>query len=107
MATITDPGTFDPHDKTGSKIVKYRLYTGPTSYTTGGDPIAASDVGLGTIDLVIPAGMAYDGVGISSRILHWRGAAGTMVWFVPNTNAEVANGTDLSAFIVRIMAIGH
>ena|SRR3990172_3367246 len=105
MATLAAQTGVDPHDVSGSKIRKILQYTGPASYATGGETINAYDAGLGAIDEVLFAGAAYDGTDF--RLVTWQASTGKVVWFVPNTNAQVANGTDLSAFIVQVEVIGH
>lgn len=109
MANVANPNDviIDVHDKSASKLRKVgMLYTGPSSYVTGGDAISGPDCGLGSIDMILFAGLPYNGSN-SVYLVHYRAAAGKILWYVPNTNAEVANGVDLSSYIVRIEAIGH
>ena len=95
-----------PVDVFGSHRVALRLYTGPSSYPntggTVGDPIAASDLSLGSIGF-FPSFIAFDPVGGVTRLCVYDSAAGTIRWFVPDTGAEVANGTDLDAFSADIV----
>lgn len=106
MANITNPLLgVDVVDRTNAKLLRWGLiYTGPTSYVTGGDPIAPADVGLGTIDLLLVA-TAYNGTDV--RLVHYRTGPGKILWMVPNTNAEVANGTDLSGYAASFLVAGH
>lgn len=105
MANVTLPSS-DVNDRSNSKLLRWGLiYTGPTSYVTGGDPIAPTDVGLGSIDF-LDVENAYNGVN-SMYMLNYVPATGKIIWYVPNTNAEVANGVNLSTYNTNFMAAGH
>lgn len=107
MANVTNPASgVDVLDKTYAKLVRWGLvYTGPVSYATGGDPILASDVGLGNIDFV-DAGNAYNGTN-STYMLAYIPSTGKIIWYVPNTNAEVAAAVNLSTYTAVISVVGH
>lgn len=79
-------------------------YTGPASYVTGGDPIAPGDVGMGRIEF-FDFELASNGAG-TFRLIQYDHASGKAIWVVPNTGAEVANGTNISAFTARFEALG-
>ena len=79
-------------------------YTGPASYATGGDPIDANDLKLGKIWEIFPATAIDSSAAI--RHLVYDGAAGAMLWFDnADPHAEIANGTDLSDFTVKLQAL--
>ena len=79
------------------------LYTGPASYTTGGESFTAQDVALGVMERIsfdppvnaTPALRVVDYDYTNSKV-RWYDYAG----------AEIANGTDLSAFSCRFEAVG-
>jgi hypothetical protein len=109
MANVQQPTTpvMDVHDRLNSHLALVgMIYTGPTSYVTGGDAIAGSDVGCGTIDYIDFGGGAYNGSN-SVYLPCWIQSTGKIIWYVPNTNAEVAPGTNLSAYTVSILIICH
>jgi hypothetical protein len=86
-------------------------------FPIGGDPVHALEAGLKTFDAVVPLGVdsSYNyrvevfstngntpGLGtgaVPSRTILLR-------WVVIATGAEVANGTDLTGYTIRLLAIG-
>lgn len=88
-------------------------YTGPASYVnsaafaTTGDPIAAGDVLLGTIDDIIFCGHP-DNATLAGNIysLYWDRAASRVHWIVMSTGADAANATNLSTFTVDVEVFG-
>lgn len=76
--------------------------TGPSSYTTGGHAVA--DAQLGLVPEVMPDLILWSGT--ATRLAVYDYANGKYVIYVPNTGAEVAATTDLSAFTARGLAIG-
>jgi len=78
-------------------------WTGPTSYATGGETADPSVFGMGTLVHGIQ-GIASDGT--STRLVWWNPATNKLMWFVPNTNVEVANGTNLSTFSIQFEVVG-
>jgi len=89
----------------GSKAFSRRVerWTGPASYPTGGEPCSPATFGLGTIVAGIQ-GIASNGT--DTRLVWWNPTTNTLQWFVPNTNAEVANGTNLAAYSIQFDVIG-
>lgn len=79
-------------------------YTGPSSYTTGGDSLVPQELKLGQIAILLFElgidsggtiyGLEYD---VDNEVV---------LWYVLDTGAEVANGTDLSGFNARFLAVG-
>ena len=83
--------------------VRRATYTGPASYTTDGEAITnQTDFGWGethTLHGIARSGATY-------RLLVLDRANQKVLWVVPNTGAEVANGTDLSGFTAEILVTG-
>jgi hypothetical protein len=79
-------------------------YSGPASYVTGGDPLAASDIRLGVIE-DIPEQIATNGTNITCFV--YVNSTSKLQAFVPNTGVEVASGVNLSAYTMRVEAIGR
>lgn len=98
----------------GNKRVKVRDITFDSSYPTTGESLTASDVGLKTIEQVLPHGLAGNSDGTeptlavdvrydhSTSKLQAFETAGT----VDTAHKEVTSTTDLSAFVVRVTFIG-
>lgn len=78
-------------------------YTGPVSYTTNGEAFGLAQLGM--VPHIITGSIAWDGIS-AVRLVVWDPVNSKMLWFVPNTGAEVANGTNLSTFKVGINVIG-
>lgn len=87
-----------------ARIVKW---TGPSTYTTGGDAFSAN--GIATIEALIPAGMARNAT-TGAIGLAYDHATGKIQAFWDNGAAapsvEVTNATDLSAYTVRLLVLG-
>lgn len=92
---------FDASNARNRRVGKY---TGPASYATGGDSFAGADVSMGRIEHP-DFGVAHNGSG-TFRLLAYDSTNSKVIWVVPNTGAEVANGTDLSTFTARFEMIG-
>lgn len=106
MATFSEDYFKARNDNLSTHKVKFTVMTGPASYVTGGDAFNANTVfGWNSIDALLFCGVAWDGAD-AVRLLAWDRTNQKLLWFVPNTDAEVANGTDLSAFTVAVMAVG-
>jgi hypothetical protein len=112
---------------THSKYILHVDHTGPASYTqvvtgttpTGGDRINASDLGMGGFDncdtmmdttgqlyaLIIPVG-GGNGNAVPYVILKWFSAVTATLGGASQTaGSEVAAGTNLSTFSLRVEAI--
>lgn len=80
-------------------------YTGPASYATGGDPVSPQDdLGWGKVYAVLGAVITN---GSAIRVGVFDPVASTIVWYVPNTGAEVAAAVDLSTFTGRLEFVGQ
>ena len=96
----------DGRNVTGNRRIVTGTYTGPASYATGGDSITANDVGLSDIR-ELDFGLAADASAANPRLLRMNTAGTKIMWYVPNTGSEVANGTNLSAFTAVLRAEGR
>lgn len=90
-------------------VSKFR-YTGPASYTTGGEAVAAGAVKLGTIEEILSA-VAIAATGAATAIIFaYNSATGKMqAFWAPGAKAalaEVDASTDLSDYAVTMLAIG-
>lgn len=90
------------------RTVKFGRYTGPASYVTGGDAIAASDFALSRLDHLVISGGTESGY-----VLAYDPSAGKIKWFIADysttTDApliEAASDTDLDAEVCDVIAIG-
>lgn len=90
-------------DNAGTRNRRVVGYTGPASYVTGGDPLAATDVALGTIEHISDFAISN---GTDFRIVSYNYTTGKLFMIVPSTNVQVANGVDLSAYTGRFEVIG-
>lgn len=112
-----------------SKYILHFDHTGPASYVqvvtgnaaaiTGGDQINAADLGMGGFDnadaMMDPTGQFYaqiipqnggNGNAVPSIVLRWFAAKTATIGGQSQTNgAEVAAGTNLSTFSLRVEAI--
>ena len=101
----------------GNKRIKTRTITFDDSYPTGGESLTAADLGLRTLDAVIPHGAfrktadSTDAIAVSynhttAKLVAYRqkdpAAAGGADIALP----EVGNTTDLSGYSGRVTAIG-
>jgi hypothetical protein len=75
--------------------------TGPSSYATGGHAVKTQ---FPFEPEVLPDLLLQDGA--STRLAVYEYDLDRYVIYVPNTGAEVANGTDLSTFTARGVAWG-
>lgn len=92
------------HDAAGRRFRRIAKYTGPASYVTNGDPFDPKDVDLGVFDCA-PALILWSGT--ATRLAVYDYTNKKYVWYVPDTGAEVANGTDLSTFSTRAEWVGY
>lgn len=91
-------------------------HTGPTSYTntgvfsTSGETVNASDLGVGGIEMLLPNTATGDGLYFVRVVPNVQSATSgvignpTVHWYVLSSGAEVANGTNLSASAIRFWA---
>jgi len=93
-------------------------FWGPSNYTpvtpghppTGGQRIAAQDFALVTIDWVLAMGDHtgdYSIVVIPANFEVGNAVDAVLLKWITATGSQVAAGTDLSSFIVRLIASGH
>lgn len=95
--------SFPSRDRMSDRMVREVRYTGPASYATGGDPVnATSDLGLGEIFGVY--GTISSGTAV--RVPWFDYPNQKILWFVPNTGAEVAAAVDLSTFSGTLLFTG-
>lgn len=91
-------------DNTHAHLVRVGRWTGPVAYVTGGEDVSPAVFGLGKI-------IAFGGLiitdGITCRIGVWNITTQKLQWIVPNTNAEVANAVNLSAFSGSLIVFGN
>lgn len=88
-------------------------HSGPSSYVTGGETFLPGAFGMGSIDFIgmsIPAATMSGNYHIS--VAYTTGTSGqpvksaTFVWSSVSTGSEVAQGTNLSGEIIRLMLVG-
>lgn len=95
--------SFPARDRLNDRLVREVRYTGPASYVTGGDPVnAANELGMGEVYGV------YGGISSGSAVVipFFDYANQKILWFVPNTGAQVANAVDLSTFSGTLLFTG-
>lgn len=81
---------------------------GPLSYVTGGVLVSASALGLASVKFVKAMDLSTDGLNFV-RIVAIPGLGAKtfkVLWFVNATGAEVANATNLTAKIIRLLGLG-
>lgn len=90
-------------DRLNDRLVRVALLTGPASYTTGGVAIDnLGDFGWGSTDYLQV--VISDGTSVRTGWLDRPNQK--VLFFVPNTNVEVANAVNLSAFSGQMVAFG-
>lgn len=85
----------------GSLRIVSAVFTGNSSYATGGDALTAADFGLSRLDFIVLGGNAT-----GTRWYAWNAATGKLMSFVSSTGAQTANAADVSADKVAILAYG-
>ena len=98
---LTSPN-YPARDRLNDRLVREVYATGSTSYTTGGDPIDADDLGMSEFFGVY--GLITNGTAI--LLLWWDYTNQKLMAFVPNTGVEVANGTNLSGYTGNLFITG-
>lgn len=94
------------HDASHARLRKIGRITGPSSYVAGGDPIAASDIGMGTVEML----HFEDASNVALTAIYslfYNRVTGKILWLNFGTGAEAIGGTDLSGYSARFEAIGH
>ena len=93
---------FPVRDRLNDRLVREVPTTGPTSYTTGGVSVNADSLGLARVFGLY--GVLNSGSAYRQPVLVQ--ATQLVQFFVPDTGAEVANGTDLSTFTGTLLITG-
>lgn len=92
----------------GTKKAEVLVYTGPSSYVAGGDPIAAATLGWGGFDFI--SGGMLDSTGTYYLQPVFSGfSARTVVkilFIIASTGLEEAAGTNVSTSTARLLALG-
>lgn len=103
-----DETKFPARDRMNSRMVRQVRYTGPASYVAGGDPVnATADLGMSEVWAVFgQIGNNGGTVSTAIRIPFLDYATQKIMWFIPNTGAEVAGAVDLSGFTGTITFYG-
>lgn len=97
----------EPFAMGGNKVITFNYFSGPVSYTTGGDDITARDLGLVFIHHVF---QAQDDAG-ANEVIPVFAAGGDAVQslklkIASLAGVEVANASDQTAKKFRLIAIG-
>lgn len=97
----------EPFAMGGNKVMTFNYFSGPVSYTTGGDAINANDLGLVWIHQVF---ISYAEDGTQLMIPVYETGGGPVKSFkallASIAGVQVANASDQSAKKFRIVAIG-
>ena len=102
MATLSRDVTKGAFDRTGSYNRRVYGYTGPVSYTTGGDTLTPGQCALGFIAAVLGLTIS-DGTNIYQGF--WNSTTQKILWYSA-TATEITNAANLSTFTGRIEVIG-
>jgi len=103
MALSLTTTNYPFRDRWNDCLVRRARLAGPSSYATGGIAIDnAGDFGWGETHTLL--GTLWNGSALRDLWLDRPNQKVLVV--VPNTGAEVGNGTDLSAFVGEILATG-
>lgn len=94
--------SFPARDRLNDRLVREVIATGPASYTTGGDPIDADDLGMSEIFGVY--GTLTDGTTVLALI--WDYTNQKLRMWVTSSDAQVANGVNLSGFTGTLLLTG-
>lgn len=94
--------SFPARDRLNDRLVREVIATGPASYTTGGDPVDADDLGMSEIFGVY--GLLTNGTTVILPI--WDYTNQKLRFWVTATDAQVANAVDLSAFTGTLFITG-
>ena len=77
-------------------------YTGPVSYSAGGETVTPADVRMGKLFAILGATISN---GTAVRVGWYNLATGKLMWFVPNTGSEASG--DLSAYVGQLEFVGQ
>lgn len=105
MAPTVDFTAFRGEDVSSTKRRQLGVYTGPSSYATGGDGFTPADVKLGQIDVLLFE-VARNAAHTTFYNVLYNKSTQKVMW-LDYTGAEIANATDLSGFTARFEAIGQ
>lgn len=103
--TIDKSATAIPfHDKSADRLRKTFKFTGPASYTTGGETISpANDLGMSVVHAWLGSVVSN---GTVILICHYVASTGKLKYF-DLTGAEISAATDLSTYIGYAEVIGR
>lgn len=101
MATI-DRTTVQFQDATATRIRRIGIYTGPTSYATGGDSLTTSELALGKLDVLMMEALSN---GSAVLIPRYNYTTSKLMVF-DTAGAEVTAATNLSGYSARFVADG-
>lgn len=110
LGAITKPSGASDYD-VGNKRVRVRdvVLSSGANYTTGGETISPSAVGLNAIFEATPLGLATTATGTTSRsVLYLYQTNGSVKQLVHTTaSAEAAGNSDQSTFTQRVRFVGR
>lgn len=87
------------------KGIRVADVTFDNSYLADGEAITAAMLQLSTIDFLLPT--VKQGATLLDTEVFYDHTAGALIAVVGSTGVEVANAVDLSAVVVRVLAIGN
>lgn len=103
MALTIDYDNYSFRDRLNDCLVRRFLLTGPASYPTGGVVIDnLGDFGWGETHTVV--GTLWNGTAMRWV---WLNFTSQLLVIVDDTGAQIANGTDLSAYTGNLLATGR
>lgn len=100
--TVSRDG-FTYHDASNARIRKIGKIIGPATYTTGGDSLTPTALGLGKLDF-LQLDAFSNGTVIIVGLYDY---TAQKLKFFDMVGAEITNGTVLSAYSARFEAIGY
>src|SRR5688572_4053155 len=97
----------EPFAMGGNKVITFNYFSGPLSYTTGGDEITAKDFGLEWIHAVmISVADSGDRIFYPIFIANQTAVKSIKAMITSLAGVEVANASDQSTKRFRVTAIG-
>lgn len=111
LGAISRPSSASDYDA-GNKRVRVRdiVLTSGANYTTGGETVNASAVGLNVINEAAALGLALPSNGATSRgvgFLYAADARSVKLVVQTTASAEAASNSDQSTYTVRVRFIGR